>query len=149
MFQIPNNLKPVEDLLTQLAPDAGRLNRDRMLFEAGRAAAPRRLGWPVSAIMLAGLSSILTLQLMSRPELTVRTIEVVRYVSPAAPSFVETTANAADEMNESHMYRSSSSYLSLRDRVVRFGVDALPASPAFTDRPMPLETVERGTAHRS
>jgi hypothetical protein len=142
MSEVPSELKQVESLLARLAPEAGRLNRDRLLYEAGRAAAPRRIGWPLATFALAGLTSVLSLQLATRPAPDVRTVEVVRWVNPLEPRLIETPWT--DGSSEARAAAPANNYLSLRERVLRDGPDALPPLPIIIDRALPEETIERG-----
>ncbi len=142
MSELPNELKSVETALAGLAPEAGRLNRDRLLYEAGRAAAPRRAGWPVATIMLAGLATILSLQLATRPVPETRTVEVVRYIGSNERRSGDTNASVLH--SDYGMAIPANNYLSLRDRVLRLGADALPPLPIVADHGLPEETIERG-----
>ena len=86
--QIPHDpeLSAIEAALGLLAPSKNQLDRDRLMFEAGRAAhrpaSSRRWTWPAIS---AGLSIGLAVALMSRPD--PRVIERVVYVreSPSPP----------------------------------------------------------------
>src|SRR5262249_5759629 len=47
------NHDPLVQRLTQLTPSATTIDRDALLFAAGRASAPRTLGWKMLAAALA------------------------------------------------------------------------------------------------
>jgi hypothetical protein len=60
-------LEPLPERLSRFTPDATGLDRDALLFAAGRASAPPHRGWAVLAGVLAA-SQVLTLALLwSRP----------------------------------------------------------------------------------
>jgi hypothetical protein len=147
MSELPNELISVETALAGLAPEAGRLNRDRLLYEAGRLSAPRRIGWPVATVMLAGLAMALSLQLAARPGPEVRTVEVVRYVDRSEPRNGDT--HSSNLNSDYSVAIPANNYLSLRDRVLRQGADALPPLPIVADHSLPEETIERGIGHVS
>ena len=134
MSDTPAHLTNLESALAGLAPSAG-LNRDQLLFEAGKLAAPRRLHWPMIATALAALSAVLGVELASRPEPTPRVVKEIVYVPTAPPVHQEVAlptplpATVNDESRWGNAFRSSAGYLSQRDLVLYFGLDALPAAP--------------------
>jgi hypothetical protein len=135
--EFASELKPFEAALGSLIPAASRVDRDRLMYLAGAAGAtipspariPRlhRAFWPCATAAMAlvslGLGSLLAFR---QPQ------ERIVYVShPAAnadqsisPSFpqqyVDTEPRIALRSNS-----SDSSYLVLREQVLRRGVDAL------------------------
>jgi hypothetical protein len=70
---------PLIERLTQFTPDGGKLDRDALLFAAGRASARPSRGWAVLAAALA-TSQLLTLALLSWP----------RHVEPTFSTFLPT-----------------------------------------------------------
>lgn len=60
---------PMTDKLRRLTPDAGRLDRDELLFRAGRASVPRGRFWMLLSLTLAA-SQAVTLWWFTRPEPT-------------------------------------------------------------------------------
>lgn len=106
------NLSELERQLQSLAP-AARLDRDRLMYAAGRASV-RPVAWPLTALAFG----ILAVAQLRPPEPTV--IEAPTIVpSPEPPA-----------------------YLALRDRVLSLGVDAMtpglapvPGEPAELPRP--------------
>jgi hypothetical protein len=138
-------LTPLEASLARLVPRADKLSRERMLFEAGRSSVrPGRL-WPA----LAALSSLAALVLtgflfMRAPTVVVegRIVERVKEVpaipqpSPVPEPGVEPTeepARGTPPRNE---------YLRLRERMLLWGVDALPPPEAGTSTDSPLTAAD-------
>jgi hypothetical protein len=136
MSQTPSHLTNLESALGGLAPSAAGLNRDRLLYEAGKLAAPRRMRWPIAASVFAGLSAVLALQLFVSP--APRTVEVVVYVPTPTPHFESESSPTVVANNDSkwgNAFHSSAGYMSLRDQVLYFGADALPAAPPAPNAP--------------
>jgi hypothetical protein len=143
--------------LAAAAPHPGRLDRDALIFAAGRAAGARRArGWRYStaamALLSAGLAAALTLR-------TPAVVEVERVVVvPAAPPAVAERPPAPPEKTAplpavSPPAAELAEGLRLRQRVLREGVAALPAIPpswyAPPERPLSESDVpELGTLHR-
>ena len=68
----PEN-KPLEEALKSLQPLAGAFDRDRLMYRAGQASAPRRSwAWPALASVLALTSAGLTFALVLQPAGIVR-----------------------------------------------------------------------------
>jgi hypothetical protein len=134
-----------EQSLAALSPSRGRLDRDRLMFEAGRrsAIAPRRAtwAWPAVAASLAAVVLGQTFALTRRPEPRIVERVVVVYepadvsAQPVAPVVVlsRNPAPEADRPDES----AESPYLRLRRQIERFGLDGLP-------EPSPLLTLSGG-----
>jgi hypothetical protein len=139
----------LERVLGALSPARPSLGRERVLFEAGRAAgvaaARRRLfAWrAAAAVLLVGQGVAVTIG--SDP----RVIERERIVYRPAPTPPETPASVAagtrDEEAEEWAARepylltsfhrpllpaSDADYLAVRDAVLRWGVRAMPSPPA-------------------
>ncbi|MBN1846938.1 MAG: hypothetical protein JW810_14725 [Sedimentisphaerales bacterium] len=135
-----NGLTPaqreLEAALGGLQPAAMQIERDRFLYQAGRASATRRnRAWPV---LTAALSVMLGLSLLHRGEPEIQTVPVERIVyvqSPGhAPAAVFPAAGwtpAADP----DLLQAQAYYVQLRDRVLTEGLDALPLRPERLDRP--------------
>jgi hypothetical protein len=121
-----SELTKLEAALAGLAPSAGRLNRDRLLFEAGRRSQPR-LGWIASTGAFAALALVLALQLNRQPGPTPLTVDVVQ---------------AAPEVEAAPL--PAGGYLALRDRVLAIGVEALPALPSVPGDAGELSSVRLG-----
>jgi hypothetical protein len=72
-FVLPPELRSLEAELTRLRPRGDRLDRDRLLFQAGRASAvdlpPRQVGWGWPAVLAAvtALAASLLVAIVTRP----------------------------------------------------------------------------------
>lgn len=130
------SLTALEAALASLAPQPARLNRDRLLFEAGRRAArPSRL-WPVSAVTLAcvALAQAGILLLRPAPAVVERYVllpsrpEPAPAVKPVAPAEQPAPPAVASAKRDEAWPAGDSSW-SLRDQVLRWGVDIIPDPP--------------------
>jgi hypothetical protein len=139
------SLSAVERALAGLAPSAGALNRDALMFAAGRASAPRGWGWPCAAgATLAAAALAVLLFFRPAPE------PVVRYVpAPAAPQ--ETAPSpppAGDSLAQDEAPvsppRPGMGYLTLRQQVERWGDAGLPSTP-LADDGKPTESPDAGS----
>jgi hypothetical protein len=128
------NLTAVERALAGLAPSAGALNRDALMFAAGQRSARRGWAWPGAAIGCAVAAAVLGAILLLRPP--PEPVERVVYVAvpippregPPSPgdesgSFVETPS-----VPQASPPRQDTTYLALRQQAERWG-DAGPAPP--------------------
>jgi hypothetical protein len=141
-------LSPLESALGNLKPAPAALDRDRLMFRAGQAAAGRSWAWPASTVVLFATSLVLAGILALRPTGT-ETVRVV-YVpaerpapappAPRAPTPPTTPAPATAEAVA--WPPASAPYLALREQVVRFGVDSLPDLPPLTTA-SPAPSVDR------
>jgi hypothetical protein len=121
---LPEGLSAVESALRGLAPHAGALDRDELLFRAGRASAPRRWPWVLAAAASAATAGALAVLLALRPEPPV--VERVRYVERPAeePSSVPP---------EARQPRPPLPHLEMQDKILTRGLDAFGERPP--DRP--------------
>jgi hypothetical protein len=128
-------LRAVEAALAGLVPAAPAVNRDRLLYEAGRRSAARGGAWPLATLGFAVLSGVFAIATFSallamyRTEPEVRVVYVPVPASSAevvekAPEPPATTALAAAEPPA-----AGGEYLRQRDQVLRWGADALPDPP--------------------
>jgi hypothetical protein len=140
-------LAAVEAALRGLAPAPARVNRDRILFTAGARSVRRGLLWPVATAVSLVLVGVLGVAHVLRP--AVREVERVVHVPvplervPHPPMPPEHPPEPAPE-SPSHTRPESlarapapEGYLRLRNQVVRFGVDALPSTPAVPQTASP------------
>ena len=142
----PEN-KPLEEALKSLQPLAGAFDRDRLMYRAGQASAPRRgWAWPALASVLALTSAGLAFALVLQP--VPQSVERVIYVEvPAAP---EEAVSPGDSIaspvggSPAAVFGSSRpdplAYAQLRSVVLRDGVDAMPRPARDSTR---LAQVER------
>jgi hypothetical protein len=74
------------DRLTRFTPDAGKLNRDELLFEAGRRSAPSNRAWKTAAFALA-VTQCLSLVLLLPGSRSMHSVHsVVQNDGPASSS---------------------------------------------------------------
>ncbi|MHC4166648.1 MAG: hypothetical protein ACYSWQ_06810 [Planctomycetota bacterium] len=107
----------LESALGQLTPAANRMNRDELMFNAGRAAAGRKGLWQ----MLSGVLTVLLLgSVLIRPGLN----GPRESSSPLKPAQFE-VAHAVDHPVQVKS-RGSLEFVTLRRKVVEQGLDGLP-----------------------
>lgn len=132
-MQHEENLSPaeqaLESALSQLRPAATRLNRDELMFNAGRAAAGRKGSWQ----MLSGVLTVLLLgSVLIRPGLNGSR----ELPSPAdTPRFEMAQALHHPVQVES---RGSLEYVTLRQKVIERGLDALPLRRGVGSTELPM-----------
>ncbi len=147
-------LNALESKLTSLTPLPSALDRDYLLYHAGRASV-RGAGWFWRAatgfllLVTAGLSFVLLHRPVPRIDPVV--VERVVYV-PAAPTLPPTTSpsdhvnppsahlSAFDAIDEDRE-KEQSDNVRIRQQVFRFGVDSLPTPHANTvaEKPLPMD----------
>ena len=150
-FQIPAELIAIERRLRSLASSPSQIDRDRLMFEAGRAAASghQRLTsrerilsarfWPVAAATMTAATILLSAMLLRSPTdrgSTANTASNVAASLPASPSALPETTDVAQLVPVAWRPASavSSGYLGSRYVALTRGVDALEMeSPAHTD----------------
>jgi hypothetical protein len=139
MPELPPDLAGLTAALGGLAP-ATALNRDRLLYEAGRRAAVRgRRPWQLTAGAFAGLAIALGLRAVTSavPEPQVHVVYVPRpEVEPQPPAAVASGSPLHDKQAIVAL-PPPAPYLRLRDQVVRFGADSLPAAAPAAIAPLP------------
>jgi hypothetical protein len=149
MPQIPSDpdLKGIESALGELVPRSSRLDRDKLMFQAGAISGPavrRRYLWPSIAatlcVALAGESLFL------RNQAAPRVVERIVMVPAAAPApssggvgnvAIENADSQAERAREPQALSSwavASDYRRMQDLVIRFGLDALPERSALFAR---------------
>ena len=129
-------LNEVAVALAALAPHPPALDRDRLLFRAGRASAPRPWFWRLSAAVSTMAAVALTAILFLRPVPTL--VERVVYVQvkppplPAPPKDVDITPLPSPESEPSAPAYSwpTTPYTRLEDRLLRWGLDGLGEPPS-------------------
>ncbi|HEV3117337.1 MAG TPA: hypothetical protein VGY58_09805 [Gemmataceae bacterium] len=149
---IDPKLLALESALASLSPAPGRLDRDRLLFRAGQAAAGQRWLWPSATAALAVLSAALGIFVTVRPEPrpAIQIVYVPVKEEGAANSEGAPLANAySTAAGETVALRPEPpSYFQLEQLVQRWGVEALPDS-AQADAGDSAPPVSRTTDLRS
>jgi hypothetical protein len=161
-------LKGIESALGELIPAASRLDRDKLMFQAGAMSKPansRRWAWPAIAAALSAALAGESLFLGRRPAPQV--VERIVFVpAPAGSARAEPRppgiANADSARTESrppgiaedhsggserYSFGSSgaaSDYQRFQNLVIRFGLDALPERPAVVSGTDAGASLDRG-----
>jgi len=137
-------LNEVAAALAALVPRPAALDRDRLLFRAGRASAPRPWFWRLSAaastIAAVILAAILLVRPAPMPIERVIHVQVTSAPIPAPPMEVAVTPPAPleSEPQEPAYSWPTTPYTRLEDRLLRWGLDGLaepsppPAAPPET-----------------
>jgi hypothetical protein len=145
---------PVEDLnateasLAALVPIPAALDRDRLMFQAGRAApAGFHWGWPAATGILAAVAAALALVMILRPPVVTETV-VVRSPVESAPA--PPPSKTAPELSEGPEIvalappagqaesLAPAGYLRLQEQILHWGLDALPSGPLTAPAEAPL-----------
>jgi hypothetical protein len=146
-------LAPLAEALRSLAPTSTAISRDRLLFEAGRAAAARPSWlWPGSTMLFAGLALFLaafvvfpnpqTPTVVVRERIVeVRVPEIAKAPPVEVPSGVSPAHVAEVVQDDSGPSPEAVHMFHVRNDVLRWGVDMLPVSK-IVDRP----SISRNTA---
>jgi hypothetical protein len=145
MSQDPLNpeLAAVEAALDRLTPARSRLDRDRLMFEAGVASVRSRSRgawvWPSIAAGLAVVAISESIVLSRRPEprvLVVRQEEAPSQDAVAGPDSVPihilVEARPSSEVRDRTNDVGGGKGLDLRRQVLRFGLEGLPDPPLLT-----------------
>jgi len=134
-------LAELEKSLSALVPVPGRIDRDQLLFRAGQASArPFVWLWPTTTGLLVVVATVLGAALALRP-VPIPVGKVVYVTIPqSAADFapmpqVDSSASSrrpgsAAELDDD-LWAGSAEYLRQRNQAIRWGVDALPASPSM------------------
>jgi hypothetical protein len=124
------DVSDVEALLQELKPAAAGLDRDRVLFRAGRASVlgPGRFVWPATSGVLALATLALSVALAVRPEPGERIVYVtVPPPPPQAPTPSDRPPRVNDEGTSTMDRAMLTGGRSLMERqLLRWGLDALP-----------------------
>jgi hypothetical protein len=124
--------------LAKLAPSAGRLDRDQLLFRAGRASAGQR-GWlwpGVAAFLALTLGAIGLAEWLGPAPQRVERVVYRRIEPPASPAEQiadrqpATPYAAPNTSDQAEAPLTEQSYARMQRLVFAFGVDALPNPPA-------------------
>jgi hypothetical protein len=128
-------LTAVERALAGLAPSAGGLNRDALMFAAGQRSARRGWAWPSAAAGSALTAVVLGALLLFRPapEPAVRVVFLqpspAKVETPPTPPDEAPAIAAASPAPRATAPRPETDCLTLRQQVERWGDAGLPAPP--------------------
>jgi hypothetical protein len=138
-----------ENALRSLRPEGGAIDRDELMFRAGRAAGHRQGNhWRLAAGVFAVLTVTLGAALLVRPAAEVQ--ERVRYVEHSAPTRVPVRPGPEAEPERRTGSGRPLVYYDLRERVLTEGVDALPAQRWAAGRAVTVEEMmEEMLPHRA
>jgi hypothetical protein len=146
---IDPGLNEVAAALAALRPNSPAIDRDRLLFRAGRASAPRPWIWRAATAVSTLLAASLGAVLICRPAAPPVEIERVVYVhdqtppAPAPPKREEPTTTAPAESEPlSYPWRAATPYTRLEDNVLRWGLDGLAEpTPQQTEPPATFDSL--------
>ncbi len=133
-------LNPIESALGRLVPARSRIDRDRLMFQAGvnsaHAKSPRRWVWPAIAASLAVVALSESALLAVRPG---PSVVVVQQAPPgvgdlavkAEPVVILVQATPSQSTEQEQWLPGVGETLGLRRQVLRFGLEGLPDPPAL------------------
>jgi hypothetical protein len=125
-------LRQLETALAGLAPRPAEVDRDRLMFAAGRLSAARtRWVLPLASASLASAATLLAVLILYRPP--------TRFVYVPAPQVPLSAPSSGSPVPESQP-PASADYILLRNRLLNEGVEALPSLPPD---PSPAGTPDR------
>ena len=143
--EVPPDLSALADALAGLKPRPAALDRDTLMFRAGRASAPRGWRWPLATAVSALIALSLGVALLVRPQ--PRVVERIEYVrvevpvpappAPETPTPVPTPADAPSLVTHEDEAPPRSGVRRLEYHLSRWGFDGLPPAP---HAPPPKET---------
>jgi hypothetical protein len=143
-----DDLSRLENALRGLAPVPVQLDRDRLMFDAGRAIHPTGWKWPLATGALSVVAVVLGVCLFMRPE--PRVVErIVRVYVPAqplpapAPPTPGPDSTPGEFTSPGPTLPGTSGYLQLQEQVLRWGLDGVPAARPTPPPPQTPDTVEK------
>lgn len=141
MSNEPTELTAFERKLAEVPPHLGGLQRDALLFAAGRAAGRRGTFWPAAAGVLALVSLGLAGMLVFRPPAVIEVVRVEYRSAPPTRPPAERISAPADSAQlcpplawAAPLAPEWIEGMRLRERVIRDGVNSMP-SPAWAPAP--------------
>ena len=124
-----------------MTPRPVHLDRDGLLFEAGRRSVRPSWIWPSAALSMTAVASLLVVALLSRPEPTPeRVIQFVQQPVPAPPEQPAAPPIAVAPDGDEHPLHSSS-YWWLQQMALRDGVEQLPMPEVDGGRALPRDPI--------
>ena len=152
-MRLPEDLIDIERALKSLSPRSSRLDRDRLMYLAGQAAAPcqrpafgSRGGhpvWPAIALTMTVAASLLGMTLLWQP--VPKPVERIVYVDRAETLATVPTPIARAGRPTPRVTPVSPNYLTIRRLAIEEGVDAIPAAPVIDD----VSPVRRSTSREA
>jgi hypothetical protein len=142
-----DELNKLENALRGLAPVPVQMDRDRLMFDAGRAARPAGWKWPMATGIVSLIACVLGVCLMLRPEPMV--IERTVYVQVPSKPVPEPTPRPAptptplEYSSQDSPRPETSGYQQLQEQVLRWGLDGLPAARPTPPPPQTPDTVDK------
>jgi hypothetical protein len=119
----------LEAALTELAPRQAGINRDQLMFQAGRRAARRnRWAMPCASAVIASAATLLIVLGSYHPQ--------PQFVDTPAPAVVPTPRDQLAGADDGWLERAEG--LRLRNEVLERGIDALPRPSLSEERDPPL-----------
>ena len=145
---IDPGLSEIAAALAALRPAAPAVNRDRLLFQAGRASAPRPWFWRATTAVAVTTAAVLAAVLIFRPAAPANQIERIVYVHDqpppplAAPKEDKALSPNPPEPAPPEPYRRPQTpYTRLEDKVLRWGLDGLDEPPPPLAPPDTLDSL--------
>ena len=127
-----SEINALESALGKLSPSPAALDRDRLMFQAGRVAARRPWLWPAvaGAASLTAAALALVLVFRSAPVAIVeqRVVVIQQQTSPVGPAHSERRPETSEPVGEDEPPLPRAAYLRRLQEVLRWGVDTLPPS---------------------
>jgi hypothetical protein len=138
-----DDLNRLADALRGLAPDPTPLDRDALMYRAGRNAARGVRLWQAAAALSTAAALALGLVLGLRPEPQAVTHTVVVTVTKEVPVPVESSPPAPERQADGFFVGTPAEPVDrplprrLEEQVLRWGLDGLPLPPPATPREAP------------
>src|SRR5436190_18587440 len=134
------DLKALEGALKQLAP-AGQVQRDTLMFRAGRASAPQRGWlWPAAAagmtVVTVALGSVLMLRPAPLPAEKIVYV-TVREPAPPLPAAEQGEPIPPQPPPAAPLTHPTTEYQQMKRLALRWGVENLPTSSALSSAQEP------------
>ncbi len=141
MRQVPSDpeLKAIESALGALVPVSSRLDRDKLMFQAGAVSTPaarRRWVWPVitSVLSVALAGESLVLGLRRSPQIVERIVFMPAPTRSDRPENTPAESAPGRERPAVESVALGSDFQRFQDLVMRFGLDALSGPPSVASR---------------
>jgi hypothetical protein len=163
--ELTPDLQAIESQLARLTPVAARVDRDRLMFEAGKVASPPRwpgyiarpswhggLVWPVATMLMTAASLLLAVSLVwqrhsfevalqERPQQTISVVQV----GEQRPAEVLSTNTRPSLATAEWMYsrQPTAGYLGIRYAALTRGVSAIDTGPLNSGSADPIGELDQ------